>query len=331
MSSSILNGESLTPNGIELANVVFIPHHATALSLALNVFSFQVRRIRENISNQRSALRDVFDPLAEPFFAAVLTDDYEVVGTKDQEVADENVASFPIVDDAELNIPQSTFAVLSVGMSISAGMTASVPEFESIDNVVPNKFLDLNVGDGCNQFCFNPLCEVVNSYYQEFDFPSHGPRKDILQTVPLSMTNRCDLRLTALAFFTSAGMVSFVSFSTNTCLLKCAKLVDAILLSASAFLFSLLGTCLFENVLNLLSISEFHSFGFVSINPAPEPYMQDDLSVNKIYGSGSSSSTSIRVSGESSSSRSSMNLPVTSALDNICSIDWSVITMIGCA
>nr|GEV04487.1 reverse transcriptase domain-containing protein [Tanacetum cinerariifolium] len=66
--------------------------------------------------------------------------------------------------------------------------------------------------DGFNWFCFNPLCEVVNSYYQEFDFTSLDP----------------------------------------------------------------------------------------------EPSMQDDPSVNKIHGSGSSSSTSIRVFGESSFGRSTM-------------------------
>nr|GEX65381.1 hypothetical protein [Tanacetum cinerariifolium] len=46
---------------------------ATALSLALDVSSVRVWKIRENIANQRSALRDVFVPLAEPFFAIVLT------------------------------------------------------------------------------------------------------------------------------------------------------------------------------------------------------------------------------------------------------------------
>nr|GEU59428.1 transposase (putative), gypsy type [Tanacetum cinerariifolium] len=93
-----------------------------------------------NIANQISALRDVFVPLAEPFSATVLTgtegtsdtapatantntalsitfasassiasifvDDYKVVGTEHQAVFDENDASFPNVDDAELNIPQ---------------------------------------------------------------------------------------------------------------------------------------------------------------------------------------------------------------------------------
>ncbi|GJY90574.1 hypothetical protein Tco_0505770 [Tanacetum coccineum] len=45
---------------------------ATALSLALDVSNIRVRRIRENIANQRSALRDVFVPLFEPFSAEVL-------------------------------------------------------------------------------------------------------------------------------------------------------------------------------------------------------------------------------------------------------------------
>ncbi|GJZ90128.1 hypothetical protein Tco_0662055 [Tanacetum coccineum] len=111
---------------------------ATALSLALDVSSIRVQKIKENIANQRSALRDVFFPLAEPFSAVVLIsmegtsdivsttadtttalsttfasarsispisiDDYEVISSDDQAVADGNVASFPNVDDAELNI-----------------------------------------------------------------------------------------------------------------------------------------------------------------------------------------------------------------------------------
>ncbi|GKB08673.1 hypothetical protein Tco_0836985 [Tanacetum coccineum] len=113
---------------------------ATALSLVLDVSSVWVQKIKENIANQRSALHDIFVPLAEPFSAAVLTgtegtydivsatanttttlsttfvstssivpisvDDYEVVGADDQAVADGNAASFPNVDDVELNIPQ---------------------------------------------------------------------------------------------------------------------------------------------------------------------------------------------------------------------------------
>ncbi|GKC55903.1 hypothetical protein Tco_1083501, partial [Tanacetum coccineum] len=46
--------------------------------------------------------------------------------------------------------------------------------------------------------------------------------------------------------------------------------------------------------------------GFVSISPAPDPSAQDDPSVNKIHGSGSSSSTSMGVSGESSFGCSTM-------------------------
>nr|GEW04943.1 reverse transcriptase domain-containing protein [Tanacetum cinerariifolium] len=108
-----------------------------------------------------SALRDVFVPLVEPFSAIVLMglegtsnvmpttadttttlsttlasastitpisiDDYEVIDMDDQVGADGNAEPFPNVDDAELNIPQSTSAVFRVGMPISVGMTASVP------------------------------------------------------------------------------------------------------------------------------------------------------------------------------------------------------------
>ncbi|GJU05967.1 hypothetical protein Tco_1122397 [Tanacetum coccineum] len=113
---------------------------ATALLLTLDVSSISVRKIKENIDNQRSILHDVFVPLSEPFSDAVLTgtegtsdtvpatadttmalyttfaststiapisvDDYEVVGTDDQADADGNAEPFPNVDDAELNIVQ---------------------------------------------------------------------------------------------------------------------------------------------------------------------------------------------------------------------------------
>nr|GEU51265.1 hypothetical protein [Tanacetum cinerariifolium] len=262
---------------------------ATALSLAVDVSSAHVRKIS-------------FDSTIAP----ISVDDYEVMGADDQAVADENAASFPSVDDRSRLISKSssfftksTSAVLNVGMPISAGMTAFVPyvnenrvsplldfimvrplvcrclteakcwrESKSTDNDVARKIFELIAGNGCYWFCFNPLCEVVNGYYQEFDFPSS---------------------------------------STNTCLLKCTKLVDAILLSASAFLFSLLGNCLIENALKPL----------------------DDPLVNRIHGSGSSSSISIRVFGESSFGRSTMKsaniFPLTDTLG------WSVITMIGCA
>ncbi|GJY22228.1 hypothetical protein Tco_0394794, partial [Tanacetum coccineum] len=99
---------------------------ATALSLSLDVSHARVQKIRENIANHRSALCDVFIPLAEPFSAVALegtggtsdtvpatadtttalsitlasastiipisVDDYEVAGMDDQAAANENVA-----------------------------------------------------------------------------------------------------------------------------------------------------------------------------------------------------------------------------------------------
>ncbi|GJT52159.1 hypothetical protein Tco_0978316 [Tanacetum coccineum] len=88
---------------------------ASALSLALDVSSSRVRKIKENIANHRSALWDVFVSLAEPLSVTALTGtiialifvyDYEVVGTDNQADADGNAEPFPNVDDAELNIPQ---------------------------------------------------------------------------------------------------------------------------------------------------------------------------------------------------------------------------------
>ncbi|GJU57052.1 hypothetical protein Tco_1234818 [Tanacetum coccineum] len=89
---------------------------ATALSLSLDVSHARVQMTRENIANHRSALCDIFIPLAKPFSAMALEDDYDVAGTDDQAAMNENVASdnatgedvnpFPNVNDAELNVPE---------------------------------------------------------------------------------------------------------------------------------------------------------------------------------------------------------------------------------
>ncbi|GJV72439.1 hypothetical protein Tco_1492434 [Tanacetum coccineum] len=118
---------------------------ATSLLFSLDVSRNRVRRIKENIANDRSALYDVFVPLAEPLSIAALegtagisgtapgtttalsmtfaststippisTDDYEFVHTDYQEGtdADEKTGTgadanpFPSIDDAELNVPE---------------------------------------------------------------------------------------------------------------------------------------------------------------------------------------------------------------------------------
>ncbi|GJT63864.1 ribonuclease H-like domain-containing protein [Tanacetum coccineum] len=43
-------------------------------------------------------------------------------------------------------------------------------ESKSTNYIIPYKFFDLVARYGFNWLCFNPLCEVINSYYQEFDF-----------------------------------------------------------------------------------------------------------------------------------------------------------------
>ncbi|GJU16570.1 hypothetical protein Tco_1144536 [Tanacetum coccineum] len=207
---------------------------ATALSLALDVSSIRVRKIRENIENQRSVLRDVFVPLAEPFSVAALTgtegtfvtvaatadttmalsttfasastiapisvDDYEVIGTDDRTVADEHVASFPNVDDAELNIPQSTSVVLSVGMPISARMTASVLyvnengvsslldfikipveqdyDLQSLWHALISDLASLCMGIGCEK-CFELMASCSNP---EISFEERATSPTSLQT-----------------------------------------------------------------------------------------------------------------------------------------------------
>ncbi|GJT51461.1 putative gypsy type transposase [Tanacetum coccineum] len=118
---------------------------ASALSLTLDVSNARIQRIRDDIVNHRSALRNVFTPLAKPFsakvlmgtkgtfstvpatvdttkafsitlpFASIVTpisvDYYEATSTDDQAASNESVVGestnpFPNVDDTELVVPQ---------------------------------------------------------------------------------------------------------------------------------------------------------------------------------------------------------------------------------
>ncbi|GKE12377.1 hypothetical protein Tco_1415928, partial [Tanacetum coccineum] len=70
--------EELQPNVDQLMVPIYhssvkVVIGATALSLALDVSSIRVRKIKENIANQISVLHDVFVSLSEPFSAAILT------------------------------------------------------------------------------------------------------------------------------------------------------------------------------------------------------------------------------------------------------------------
>ncbi|GJZ73924.1 hypothetical protein Tco_0638070 [Tanacetum coccineum] len=76
---------------------------ATSLLFSLDVSCNRVQKIRDNIANHRSDLRDVFVLLVEPLSSAASRDDYDVVYADGQE--GRGAANpFPNVDDAELNI-----------------------------------------------------------------------------------------------------------------------------------------------------------------------------------------------------------------------------------
>ncbi|GKE59962.1 hypothetical protein Tco_1510329 [Tanacetum coccineum] len=108
-----------------------------ALAERLDVSHGRVQRIRENIADNRSALRDVFVSFSEPLSAVALestggtsnvvidtttalsvtlasastippisTDDYQVVHTDGQKGIDADVNPFPNVEDAELNVSE---------------------------------------------------------------------------------------------------------------------------------------------------------------------------------------------------------------------------------
>ncbi|GJV50413.1 gypsy type transposase [Tanacetum coccineum] len=93
-----------------------------------------VQRIRDNIANHGSALRDVFVPLVEPLSSVALEGTEGTSGTAPDTTTALSVTfaficyPFPNVDDAraDYSVTCSTSTVLNVGMPISAGMTTSV-------------------------------------------------------------------------------------------------------------------------------------------------------------------------------------------------------------
>ncbi|GJS30349.1 hypothetical protein Tco_0490969 [Tanacetum coccineum] len=100
---------------------------ARALSLSLDVSHGWVQRIRENIANNISALRDVFVSFSKPLSVVALE------GTRILHVDGQEGIAVDVADRSKL-IPKSllfliisTSAVLKVGMPISTRTTASVP------------------------------------------------------------------------------------------------------------------------------------------------------------------------------------------------------------
>nr|GEU73691.1 hypothetical protein [Tanacetum cinerariifolium] len=233
----------------------------TSLSFSLSVTHSRVWRIREML--QQSATIATTTALSTTFaFASsvpsITIEDYGIAGTKGLKDAQGNVDSFPTIEFEKLIPKASLFctisasAVLSVGMPISAGMTTFVPHV-SKKGVSP--FLDLIIVR-----CSQRTWEVSSIQ---------------LLLLASSLALIPSLKLWVIHVFPSSSTAantsnSFIDFSfsssTNTCLLRCAKLVDAILLSASDFLFLLMGTCLIENVLN--SLRFFTPISSAILNPA---------------------------------------------------------------
>ncbi|GKF30962.1 hypothetical protein Tco_0100760 [Tanacetum coccineum] len=121
---------------------------ATALSLSLDVSHARVQKIRENIANHRSALRDIFIHLVEPLSVVALegtggtsetvpatvdtttalsttlafvstiipifVDDYDVAGMDDQAAVNDNVVSDNVTSEDVNPFPNVDDAELNV-------------------------------------------------------------------------------------------------------------------------------------------------------------------------------------------------------------------------
>nr|GEX74853.1 hypothetical protein [Tanacetum cinerariifolium] len=284
----------LQPNDDQLMVLIHhSPDHvagATSLSLALDVSS------TEGTFNTTASTTDTTTSLSTTFASAstiapISVDDYEVIGADDQAVADGDAASFPNVLPKKVQLCQ--FPICKTDMETQWDLVFAVDSLEQI-------------------ICLRACCKTLHISLSAHSFLEAGLRTAAMGFLRIVFKNRSHPRISFFfyycQYFHFTYDFSFSSF-TNTCLLKCAKLVDAILFRALAFLISLLGTCLIKNALKLL-VCEYQS--------CPGTICADDPSVNKIHGSGSSSSTSIGVSRESSSGHSTMkfanNCPLTDTL-----------------
>nr|GEU38894.1 hypothetical protein [Tanacetum cinerariifolium] len=95
---------------VELAITIYLnsPKYLSALGAAIGK---SIEKGTEGTSDVVPATADTTTALSTTFASAstiapISVDDYEVMGTDDQEDADGNADPFPNIDDAELNIPQ---------------------------------------------------------------------------------------------------------------------------------------------------------------------------------------------------------------------------------
>nr|GEY51660.1 hypothetical protein [Tanacetum cinerariifolium] len=254
----------------------------TSLSFSFQVVHSRVQRVRGEIMDKCLSLTDVVVPLAEPLssksligeastFAILAT--AEPIATLFTTFASSGVipplleSNYQVLDAEphDEDPPAITFKEKELGTTPEAG-----------DNVV--------LGDTSLSFSF----QVVHSRVQRcacsgLTQRSHGLRKDFCYNTPFVMAYLPVMRRMALAFLFSSSIISFVRW---------AKLVDAILLSAFAFLLSPLASNL-----NLRAYVNSAPFRSVIISLAPEPSVHNDQSVNNTHGSGSSSLSSMGIFG----------------------------------
>nr|GEW53008.1 hypothetical protein [Tanacetum cinerariifolium] len=236
-----------------------------------------------------SATADTTTALSTTFASAstiapISVDDYEVVGTNEQEDADGNAEPFPNIDDAELNIPHDF--VTSYGPShLGPSFPVSYAQLASLFRYTRSRLISR-----ASMSCIRSTTAILS-----VGMPiSAGMTTSVLQRFALS-TKPLVCRLLRVSL--SGHNLLEVALSTIT-------MVRGKIFCKCFFRKE------FEDRIHPDHVSLFRDnsilSGFVSISPSSEPSVQDDPFVNKINCSGSSSSTFIGVSKESSSGRSTM-------------------------
>ncbi|GJR22164.1 hypothetical protein Tco_0970691 [Tanacetum coccineum] len=204
-----------------------------ALSVALETCHRRVRKMERNLAERLPLLRDVFVSIDHP-------------------VSTEALAILPETSTEPLVTALVTTALSTMVIHPNPDPFLLVEDYENLDltGMVLADVIPGSKGSSCSESGHSILRRDAASVPYVKDFLSMWLK---LSTAPLFEVGLSQVpsgKEIPSSSTTTSTSLSFMDFSfnssTNTCLLRCAKLVDAILLSASAFLFLLLGTCFIE-------------------------------------------------------------------------------------
>nr|GFA01600.1 hypothetical protein [Tanacetum cinerariifolium] len=243
--------------------------HVDQLMVPIHHSPDQVVVDTEGTSNVISATADTTTALSTTLASAstvvpIFVDDYEVAGTDDRAGADGTADPFPNVDDAELNIPLATMMSNDVNFipescTMNDGMSLAVDSSEINDSSSTTSRIDASsllsskrtrLISKASLFCSRSTFTVLSvgmpisaEVTASFPYVNENEMSPLLDFIIVRVPSSRYLKIGAIQVSPSSSTTANISnaimdfsfnSSTNTCLLKCVKLVEAILLNSGS-------------------------------------------------------------------------------------------------